>query len=163
MIAALANTDLQACLRPDAARREPRKRAHGHCSLKTAPSPGALTRSGLITSESSDARLNRPIFAELLAQATEPKRDGVHRFLDGERFEQYPANLTEREQLLTWVAERALAPDEVVDASTINSRLERFSEDTAAPRRYLVDFVLLERRQDGSQYTRSAADQGSIS
>lgn len=123
----------------------------------------ALTRSGLIASESSDAQLNRAVFAELLARAAEPKKEGVHRFLDGDRIAQYPANLTERAHLLAWVAERALGADEVVDESTINSRLERFSEDTAVLRRYLVDFGLLERRRDGSEYTRPAPDHSSIS
>lgn len=157
VIAALANKDLQPVLGRMLLGDNLESALAGVAHSKRLRLVSALTRSGLITSEAIDAQLNRELFAELLAQAAEPKREGIHRFLDRGRIEQYPTSITERELLLTWVAERALDHDEVVDESTINARLEPFSDDTAALRRYLVDFGLIERSRDGAEYTRPRA------
>jgi hypothetical protein len=154
VVAALANTDLQPVLGRMLLGDSVEDALSGIAPSKKRRLRDALNRSGLITGTEPHEKLNRSVFAELLAQAAEPKQQGVERFLNGERIAQYPANLTEREQLLAWVAERALEPGEVVDEATINGRLERFSPNTALLRRYLVDFALVERTRDGSKYTR---------
>ncbi len=154
VIAALANADLQPVLGRMLLGDSLEDALSGIAPSKQRRLRDALNRSGLIIGTEPHEELNRGVFAELLAQAAEPKRQGVQRFLNGDRIAQYPADLTEREQLLAWVAERALEPGEVVDEATINARLERFSPDTALLRRYLVDFALLDRTRDGSKYTR---------
>mgnify|MGYP000075897914 CR=1 FL=1 len=157
VIAALANTDSQPVLDRMLLGNSVEDAFSGIAPSKQRRLLQPSNRAGLITGTAPHEKLNRSVFAELLAQAAEPKQHGVQRFLNRERIAQYPANLTEREQLLAWVAERALEPGEVVDEATINARLERFSPDTALLRRYLVDFALLERTRDGSKYSRPSS------
>jgi len=89
----------------------------------------------------------------LLAEAVTPRPTGPERFLDGHgRIARYPVRAPERRALLTWVAERVLSPDEVVDEPALNERLMAFTDDTAALRRYLVDHQLVERTRSGSEY-----------
>ena len=79
-------------------------------------------------------------------------RAGVGKFLDGPRITAMPAAPDEREELLRWVRDHALAPGEVLAEADLNQRLRVFHPDVAMLRRYLVDASLLERTRSGTQY-----------
>jgi len=114
----------------------------------------ALAKAGLIAVD-GDGWSETDVFRELLATGARPRRTGVDRFLTADgRIDRYPANLTEREELLRHIVALAIEPGEVLDEAVINERLARFSDDTAVLRRYLVDFALLERTASGSEYAR---------
>ncbi|MFT4234945.1 MAG: DUF2087 domain-containing protein [Microbacterium sp.] len=95
------------------------------------------------------------VFTELLAQGAAEARTGVDRFLEDGRIATYPASLREREVLLRWVRDQVVDSAETLQERELNERLERFHEDVAVLRRYLVDFSLLERRADGTEYRRT--------
>ncbi len=82
-------------------------------------------------------------------------RAGVGKFLvdgRGPRITTMPASPAERTELLTWVRDHALAPDEVLTEAQLNQRLHVFHPDVAMVRRYLVDASLLERTTSGTEY-----------
>ena len=108
-----------------------------------------LRNAGLITDELA---LRADVFRELLAADAPRKAVGIDRFLRDGRIAQFPVNLAEREKLLRWVADRDLTPGETIDERTITERLAVFTDDPAVLRRYLVDFAIVERRRDGSEY-----------
>ncbi|WP_337004257.1 MULTISPECIES: DUF2087 domain-containing protein [unclassified Microbacterium] len=110
----------------------------------------ALVRSGLV--DESTQLLAPDVFRAILESAAAPKREGVERFVDGQRIRQYPANLEERGELLAWVARNVFEADEVLAEREVNARLLPYSEDVAVLRRYLVDYQLVERRADGTEY-----------
>lgn len=110
----------------------------------------ALVRSGLID---ADTHMFAPdVFRAILDSASLPQREGIERFLDGTRIRQYPANLDVRGELLAWVARSIFEPDEVLTEREVNGRLLPYSEDVAVLRRYLIDYQLVERRSDGTEY-----------
>ncbi|MFB8189618.1 DUF2087 domain-containing protein [Microbacterium sp. NPDC055988] len=110
----------------------------------------AVVQSGLVDAEIQ--ALAPDVFREILASATVPRREGIERFTDGKRIRQYPANLQERGELLAWVAREVFSADEVLTEREVNARLLPYSEDVAVLRRYLVDYQLVERRADGTEY-----------
>ena len=61
--------------------------------------------------------------------------------------------MSEREELLRVIASKVIRADELLDEQNLNDRLLTFTDDPAVLRRYLVDFSILERRRDGSEYT----------
>ncbi|MER7798430.1 DUF2087 domain-containing protein [Microbacterium sp. NPDC096154] len=153
IIAALANPDSRQVIgllilgedpTPFLATRPPSRRRHIVDSLR---------RAGVIAEQDDGSlALVDTVFERALRREPARRATGVERFLRDGRILQYPANLAERESLLRWVAERALAPDEVVSERGMNERLRAFSDDTAVLRRYLVDFGIVERRRDGTEY-----------
>jgi hypothetical protein len=116
----------------------------------------AVVRSGLV--EDDTHLLSPDVFREVLESAAVPKREGVERFLDGQRIRQYPANLKERGELLAWVARTVFDSDEILTEREVNARLRHYSEDVAALRRYLVDYQLVERRADGTEYALTGSE-----
>lgn len=121
----------------------------------------ALSRAGLLTDEAhTGARLNPTVFATLLTQSAEPRREGIERFLDarGERIQRFPSSLHDRDALLAWAVDRALQPAEMLDERTITERLERMTADPVLLRRALVDAGLVERERDGSGYRRAGGE-----
>ena len=110
----------------------------------------ALVQSGLVDAETKT--LAPDVFREILASAPVARREGIERFTDGKRISQYPANLHERGELLAWVAREVFSADEVLPEREVNARLLPYSEDVAVLRRYLVDYQLVERRADGTEY-----------
>lgn len=109
-----------------------------------------LVRSGMIDAETH--AFVPEIFRAVLAAAQAPQPQGLDRFLEGTRIRQYPANLDERGELLTWVARDAFTPEEVLSEREVNDRLRPYHQDVAVLRRYLVDYALLERSPDGTEY-----------
>nr|WP_201469597.1 DUF2087 domain-containing protein [Microbacterium hydrocarbonoxydans] len=116
----------------------------------------AMVRSGLID---ADTREFAPdVFREIIESAAVPRQQGRERFLDGTRIRQYPANLDERGELLAWVARGAFADGEVLTEGEVNDRLLDYSADVAVLRRYLVDYQLVERTADGTEYALTGSD-----
>lgn len=54
--------------------------------------------------------------------------------------------------LLQWVSDSVFSEKEVLTEREVNSRLRPYTEDIAVLRRYLVDYRLVERRSDGTEY-----------
>lgn len=106
--------------------------------------------SGLVQADTHDFAPD--VFRRILDSVPVPTREGIERFVDGKRIRQYPANLEERGELLAWVARSAFRTGEVLTESEVNSRLLPYSGDVAVLRRYLVDYQLVERRSDGTEY-----------
>lgn len=101
--------------------------------------------------------MNASVFSDVLMQEPSRKAVGVERFLHNGKIAQYPMNKRERVELLDWVARRAFTDGDRIDEPTVNARLERFSDDVAVLRRYLVVHGLVDRARDGSEYRYPAA------
>ncbi len=115
-----------------------------------------LIESGLVTENGTTlAAPVEPLEGALGALPRREKREGLERFLEGERIAQYPANPGARVELLEWVARRAMDPGEVLDERSLGERLARHTDDVAVLRRYLVDAGLLLRTRSGSSYSRA--------
>ncbi len=119
----------------------------------------SLLGAGLLVRDGDGVRADGDVFRRVLASAPRVERArGIERYLDAAgRIASYPANTTERGELLTLIAGRALTPEEVVTEPQLNERLEPFSSDVAVLRRHLVDHGLLERTRSGSEYALAAA------
>ncbi|GHC99411.1 DUF2087 domain-containing protein [Zhihengliuella salsuginis] len=124
------------------------------------PKVRTKTRAALLASEVVDAdddgrlALRAGAFKAMLAASAPARPEGIERFRDGRRIVQFPANATERFELLERVAEEAMRPGEELSERDINERLAAFHEDTALVRRYLVDHGLIRRSPDGAVYVR---------
>lgn len=110
----------------------------------------AIAQSGLIDPETGE--FNSDVFRTILESDAVPKPQGIERFFDGKQIRQYPSNLEERGQLLAKIAHEVFQPGEALSERKMNERLLPYSEDVAVLRRYLVDYDLVERRSDGSEY-----------
>ena len=116
----------------------------------------ALLESGLIDRNAAgELAASGAIFRDLLSQ--QPRRQpqsGVTRFLRFGRIDTYPANKAERRELLAWIVNDAIRPDEDLTEKQVNERLLGYADDVVMLRRYLIDFGLLERTRSGSCYSR---------
>ena len=91
----------------------------------------------------------------ILSESPPVKPSGPQRFLTADgRIDRYPAQQSDRDELLRWIADRAFRRGEVLTEKQANERLAPFTTDVAALRRYLVDAGLLERTRSGSEYAR---------
>jgi hypothetical protein len=114
----------------------------------------ALIDSGLVVEAGEGLAAPSTPFESLLGALPTPERPtGVERFLRDGRIDRYPAGPADREELLRWVVERAVRPDEVLAEKELGERLGEFADDVAVLRRYLVDFGLLIRTRSGSTYS----------
>lgn len=111
-----------------------------------------LVDSGLVAEEGGVLVASGEMFRSMLAAEPVHRATGVERFVRDGRIEQYPASPTERRELLEWVAGQAFAAGDELSEAAVNERLERFTDDVAVLRRYLVDHELLERTPSGSTY-----------
>jgi hypothetical protein len=153
VIAALANPDARGVYAeivlglPDAAGLSPKKRERAVATLRSA---------GLIrTAQDGSLELATAPLTAMLAEAGEPRREGIERFIVDGRIDAYPAKPTDRRDLLGWVASEALGREEVLSEAELGERLGRFREDVATLRRYLVDEGLLLRTPSGTSYSRA--------
>lgn len=110
----------------------------------------AIGKSGLV--DPLTGALNEAVFRQTLAVNAPRKQQGLERFLEGTRIKNYPSSPTQREELLTWVADRTFPYASALPEAEVNVRLRPFTEDTALLRRYLVDYGMLERSADGRKY-----------
>ncbi|WP_395404222.1 DUF2087 domain-containing protein [Arthrobacter sp. UC242_113] len=116
----------------------------------------ALLDAGLVERGAGDElEASESIFHDLLTQ--QPKRQpktGVARFMRLGRIDRYPANQTERRELLAWIAAETFEPGEELSERKVNERLSGYTDDVVLLRRYLIDFGVLERTPSGSSYCR---------
>lgn len=115
-----------------------------------------LQRAGLVT---ADLRADGTAFARVLAAVPPaPRPTGADRFLSSEgRLVRYPSHPDERRDLLETLAQRVLAPGEIIDEPELNDRLAALTDDIPALRRHLVDHEIVERTRSGSAYSLVAA------
>jgi hypothetical protein len=99
-----------------------------------------------------DGAALRSVLAAAEGEGSRRARAGVGKFLDGPRITAMPASPAERSELLRWVRDHTMAPDEVLTEAQLNQRLHVFHPDVAMLRRYLVDESLLERTPNGTEY-----------
>ncbi len=111
-----------------------------------------LADSGLVEDRDGTLVATGDMFRAMLAAEPVQRATGVERFLRDGRIDQYPASASERRELLEWVASEAFTAGEELSEPEVNARLERFADDVAVLRRYLVDHELLERTASGSTY-----------
>ncbi|MGF9646365.1 DUF2087 domain-containing protein [Pseudarthrobacter oxydans] len=116
----------------------------------------SLLEAGLIERNAADELVApESIFRDLLAQQPRRQpRSGVDRFMRLGRIERYPANKSERRELLAWIISEAIEPGEHLTEKQVNERLLNYTDDVVMLRRYMVDFGLLERTASGSSYSR---------
>lgn len=114
----------------------------------------SLLRSGIVQ-QSADGvlTLQDDAFKGVLDGDAAARPTGINRFMTDGRIDRYPANIDEREELLRVVASKVLRTGEMLGEQELNERLLPFTDDPALLRRYLVDFAILKRRRDGSEYT----------
>ena len=156
IIAALSNPDMRVVIAKLILGSTLDEALEGHSPSKRRKLHAALDHAGLLADTGTAEVLDTGVFAAILASGAKPKREGRERFLDGTRIVQFPSQPAEREELLAWVADQVIRRDEVLSEAMLNERLLAHSDDVALLRRYLVDFELLERRADGTEYTRVA-------
>lgn len=111
-----------------------------------------LMQSGLLTPAQ---QLDEPRLRRMLA-AGRAEREGVDRWLraDG-RIAQWPKSADDRRELLTWIAERLLGPDDVLAEKPFTQKLFAFTTDPNTLRRALVDAGLIARNAEGTDYRRA--------
>ena len=110
-----------------------------------------LQAAGLLTAE---GLVDDGVYARTLAVgASRMPKEGVDRFLDADgRIQRYPKNPSERLSLLRSIGARVLKHGEELDELDLTLRLEDIADDAVLLRRYLVDYGVLLRRPDGSDY-----------
>ncbi|MDN3482931.1 DUF2087 domain-containing protein [Arthrobacter sp. APC 3897] len=119
----------------------------------------ALQKAGLVTSGACDVQPAGGVFARLLASGRGAPDTSVRRFLVNGKISSYPRKQADRLELLHYVAGHVFesapaAPGEVptLTEREITGRLDSYSTDPAAVRRYLVDEGIVARSTDGSRY-----------
>lgn len=122
-----------------------------------------LLEAGLVEQAGSgELQASGTVFRDLLSQQPRQPKTGVARFIRLGRIDRYPASASERRELLAWVANEAVRPDEVLTERQVNERLLSYTDDVVLLRRYLVDYGLLERTLSGSSYTRPARESSDL-
>ncbi|MGN6503485.1 MAG: DUF2087 domain-containing protein [Pseudolysinimonas sp.] len=86
-----------------------------------------------------------------------PRPEGVARFVRHGRIESYPASDADRIALLQWVGSQVLTPGERVGEREITERLSPYMQEAVLLRRYLVDYGVVDRNPDGTEYRLAAA------
>lgn len=116
-----------------------------------------LTKAGLVAEVDGRLEVRPEAFTTLLATPRAP-RTGPERFLDPRGvITQWPTRADDLRELLAMVAQRVLAPGEVLTEKELNGRLRVLTIDVALLRRHLVDHGLVDRTPTGSAYTRAHA------
>jgi hypothetical protein len=156
VIAALGNTDARTAYAQIVLGAELADVSAGLNEQRRKKAIATLLESGLVDrNAANELEASESIFRALLAQ--QPRRQaqtGLDRFLRLGRIERYPANMTERRQLLAWIVSETFEPGEALTERQVNERLLSYADDVVMLRRYLVDFGLLERTRSGSSYSR---------
>ncbi len=149
VIAALANDKLRIVF-AELVLEDARRRGIAVSAGKRPEALEQLGRAGLVR---EGPELDTGVFRSLLRTAGTPRRGGVERFLVNGRIDQYPAQRSQRRELLAWIAGRAFRQGEDLSEKEVNERLKEYSGDYATLRRYLVDFELIERTRAGTSYS----------
>lgn len=111
-----------------------------------------LASAGVVVSNGTALEINVAGLRAAIAEYSPAKSEGIDRFIRDGRVVNYPASDTDRVELLRWIGERVLAPDERIDEAEINERLHPYMEEHVLLRRYLVDYGVIDRNSDGTGY-----------
>ncbi|MCW4466031.1 DUF2087 domain-containing protein [Glutamicibacter sp. MNS18] len=113
-------------------------------------------KSGLLSRDGSGWALNEKMLNEVLRSQAKPAtdREGVERFFTGLRLDTLPAKPAERFEVLKYIRDAVIQPDDRLTETQLNERLRVIHPDVALVRRYMVDHGLVHRAGDGSVYTR---------
>ena len=114
---------------------------------KRAKAAAALQDAGLLD---ADGNAVTAVFGQLLESAPEVRREGIDRFIQDGRIEQYPAKQPDRDALLNWAA--GALPAERMSERALGIRLALVVDDVVTLRRYLVVAGLVSRTPDGAVY-----------
>lgn len=149
VLAALTNPDLRAVLAESMTAAPLTDARRGRAIAR-------LVELGLVRESASGVvEFDETAVRRILTESPPPKPSGPRRFLTADgRIDRYPAQQSDRDELLRWIADRAFRAGEVLTEKQTNERLEPFTGDVAVLRRYLVDAALLERTRSGSEYAR---------
>lgn len=114
-----------------------------------------LLRAGLVCSSQGQIIINEQLLPGILKEAgSVEKAVGPARFLTRTgKIDRYPTDQTERLDLLIFVARQVITATEKLTEPELNARLEPFDPDIARLRRYLVDYCVLARTANGSEYS----------
>ena len=129
---------------------------HDELGTPTVRESRALARlqaAHLITPTDEFFEVNTAGLLRSLEAYAEPRRTGIDRFVSNGRIVNYPAADRDRRELLTWVGQQLLADGESISESEINERLKPLMDEHVLLRRYLVDYGVLARDPDGSNYS----------
>lgn len=116
-----------------------------------------LLEAGLLVRVGEALAVNSQGLAEALSQYSGPKPRGIARFVRDGRIVNYPASDEDRLELLMWVGSEVLEEGERVSEREINERLHRFMDEHVLLRRFLIDYGVVQREDDGTNYTRRTA------
>jgi hypothetical protein len=111
-----------------------------------------LNAAGLVMPSDSDFAVNVRGLKGSIARFSQPRPEGVDRFVRDGRVVNYPSSDADRIQLLEWVGHHILKPGEQIDEREINERLQPLMHEHVLLRRYLIDYRVLARNTDGSCY-----------
>ncbi|MFC9353078.1 DUF2087 domain-containing protein [Arthrobacter sp. NPDC057013] len=156
VMAALANRDARTAYAQIVLGAAPDEMSPSLAGQRRERAIAALLDAGLVErTAGNELEASESIFHDLLTQ--QPKRQpqtGVARFMRLGRIDRYPANQTERRELLAWIAGETFEPGEELTERRVNERLLSYTDDVVLLRRYMIDFGVLERTPSGSSYFR---------
>lgn len=112
-----------------------------------------LVAAGMIIDSDGFFEVNTQGLLESLTQYSVPRPEGIDRFVQDGRISNYPASDRDRREVLEWVGQRVLEAGEIVTEGEINERLRPLMNEHVLLRRYLVDYGVVERNPDGTNYS----------
>ncbi|WP_404288677.1 DUF2087 domain-containing protein [Glutamicibacter arilaitensis] len=109
---------------------------------------------GLLTEHEGRWQLNDQMLNETLASAasSSTQRTGVMRYFTGPRLNTLPARPADRHEVMVHIRDHVLFTGESLREEQLNERLRVIHADVALLRRYLVDYELVLRDLDGTDY-----------
>lgn len=113
-----------------------------------------LVTAGLVVRDGGALRADPDLFAALLTQKPRPS-SGPERFLVNGRLTSLPRRQSDRDEMLQFLAARALPLLEPVSEPALMRRLRELADDPVGVRRALVDAGIVTRARDGSEYWRT--------
>jgi hypothetical protein len=124
----------------------------GDLSTRQAKTLDRLVAAGVVVETDGVVAINADGLRAAVEAASSPRPEGVARFVRGGRIQGYPASDADRLAVLQWVGAQVLAPGERVGERDITERLAPFMDEAVLLRRYLVDYGVVERNTDGTEY-----------
>lgn len=126
-----------------------------YSSSKTKRYKAVFLKSGIINSQTG--LFSEAAVQNALAVSSKPKAQGFEAFYKNGKIIKYPVSHERRAAMLTEIAYKILKPGENITEPEINIRLKNYTDEHAILRRYLVDYRIIERENDGSSYRLAVA------
>ena len=116
-----------------------------------------LTAADMLIASGESLSINTPGLLARVSQFSTSPPEGVDRFIRNGRIVNYPSSDRDRLALLEWVGDQVLTQGERVTEREIAERLRPFMDEHVLLRRYLVDYGVLQREPDGTDYRLTAS------